>query len=82
MTISVVAGRDVIKSDREEVADFLRRTLARVESGELQPNRAMIVLVDADVSSFSMTTLYWGRAVEVLGYIALAEDSLKQDIYE
>ena len=82
MTVSIVAGRDVIKTDREEVIDLLRSTLARVESGELTPNRILMALVDADVGSLALSVIYHGRAVEMLGHLALVEDSIKEDIYE
>lgn len=81
MSISVVAGCDVIKTDATKVIELLQDTIQRVERGELNPNRALLVLVDSDVSTFKMTTLYHGRATEMIGFLSLAEDSLKEGIY-
>ena len=82
MTLSVVAGRDIIKTEREEILDTLRDLVARVESGDLTANRVLVALMDSEVDSFSMHVLYRGRAVEMLGYVTLIEDSIRSDIYQ
>ena len=79
--LSVAGGAaSEIKGKRAEVLDYLKSLVADIESGEISPNIIAVTWVDSDVSKFVMSTGYRGRAVEVLGYMELGRDDVKNDI--
>jgi hypothetical protein len=78
--LKLAGGNDIaMKSDRDEVLDLLKRQVAKIESGEINPNRALIMLTEHDVDSFYQNLTYHGRVTEILGLLVIVQQSLLQE---
>ena len=78
--LEAVAGRDVIPSDTDTVADMLELFAERVRSGEITPNRALLVVMHHDVDAYTATTAYVGRATEMFALLEIARVEMLQDV--
>ena len=79
MTASLIAGRDVIKSDAVEVINLLEKKLRQLKSGEVTANRLCLILTDSDVETSTQSVVNHGRVTEILGLNDVAKISLLQD---
>lgn len=81
MTIREVGGRDsAIKTDKQHVVEYLERALEQIESGEIEPNMMLLVLVNHDISNFTFNLRYVGRALTMLGVADCCKQELRADI--
>ena len=78
--MQVVAGREVIKSDADDVIEALEEKIAQLKSGEIKANRFVLALTDASVDSFTHNVSYVGRVTELLGLNEVTRQFLLEDM--
>lgn len=56
-------------TDKDRVVEVLEGALKQIKSGDINPNRIALILVEDDVDKFNLSNFVVGRYASIIGFM-------------